>query len=162
MTPSDLASSGVRVRPASVEDAAALAAVEVAAMRAGYAEFAEDLSRLPSVAEEVAAWRAALRDGAAQVWLADEDGTALGLVACSPGRLDELMVLPDRWGEGIGDALLAHAEAVLRDGGARSATLWLYAENARARGFYERRGWQHDADADRGVLGPQVQYRKAL
>ena len=150
------------IRPATVEDAAALAAVEVGAMLAGYAEFAEDLSRLPSIAEEVAAWRGVLHDGAAQVWIAEADGAAAGLVACSPGRLDELMVLPEQWGSGVGGALLAHGEAALREQGARAATLWLYEENARARGFYEHRGWTLDAGADRGVLGPQVQYRKAL
>lgn len=150
------------IRPATVEDATKLAAVEVGAMLAGYAEFADDLSALPSIAEEVAAWRGVLRDGAAGVWLAEDDGTALGLVACSRGRLDELMVLPDRWGDGVGAALLAHAEEALRASGAASATLWLYEANTRARGFYERRGWVLDAGADRGVLGPQLQYRKQL
>lgn len=150
------------IRAATLEDAAALAAVEVGAMLAGYAEWAEDLSALPSIPEEVKAWRGVLADRAASVWVAEVDGNAAGLVACSRGRLDELMVLPAQWGAGVGSALLTHAEVAFTASRTRSATLWVYEANARARGFYERRGWQHDAPADRGVLGPQVQYRKAL
>ena len=148
------------IRPATIEDAAALAAVAVGAMLAGYAEFAEDTGALPSIPEEVKAWRAALQDGAGRVWLAEVDGNAAGLVAVSRGRLDDLHVLPEQWGTGIGGALLTTAEEALRDQGTRAATLWVYEGNTRARGFYERRGWAFDAQADRGALGPQVQLRK--
>ncbi len=36
------------------------------------------------------------------------------------------------------------ALAALRDGGFAYATLWVLGTNARARRFYERRGWRHD------------------
>ncbi len=150
------------IRPATLEDAAALAAVEVGAMLAGYAEWAEETGALPTIPEEVKAWRDALQAGAARVWLAEVDGNAAGLVAVSRVRLDGLFVLPEQWGSGVGGALLETAEGVLREHGTRAATLWVYEENTRARGFYERRGWVLDARADRGPLGPQVQLRKEL
>jgi len=67
-------------------------------------------------------------------------------------------VAPDRWGEGIGgrtvDALLAEA----RSGGYDRAELWTRADNRRARGLYEGRGFRlagresADADGERIVL----------
>ena len=56
------------------------------------------------------------------------------------GRLGALFVDPDRWGEGIGLALLRRAERALRDLGCESASLET-PEGAPARAFYERHGW---------------------
>ena len=151
------------IRPATVEDAPALAAVHVGAMLAGYAEFADDLSALPGIAERVPGWRAWLTgQGAGWTWLAEDDDAIVGVVAARPGHVDELMVLPDRFGCGVGGALLAHAEAAIEAGGSASATLCTYAANARSRGLYEHHGWTLDGDADPGTLGPQVRYRKEL
>ena len=86
----------------------------------------------------------------------------MGLVTGSPQHVDELMVLPDRFGRGVGSALLAHAEAAAREDGSTSITLWTYAANARGRTFCEQHGWELDGDAEPGRLGAQVQYRKAL
>ena len=70
--------------------------------------------------------------------------------------LDWLWVLPEAQGTGIGSALLSHARQQ-RPGG---LALWVFASNAPARRFYERRGWR----AVRGTQGdneegaPDVRY----
>lgn len=151
------------IRRATVDDAPALGALSFAATHAGYGEFADELGALPSVAEQVADWRRHLAaEGAGWSWLAADEDAVVGLVTGSPEHLDELMVLPDRFGRGVGSALLAHAESAAREHGSTSLTLWTYTANARARGLYERRGWKLDGDAEPGRLGAQVQYRKAL
>ncbi len=152
------------IRPATLDDAPALGALSYAATHAGYAEFADDLGGLPTVAEQVADWRRHLAgEGAGWTWLAEDDDAVVGLVTGSPDHLDEVMVLPDRFRRGIGTALLAHAEQAAREHGSRSLTLWTYPGNARARSLYEARGWVPDGDAPEPArLGPQVQYRKAL
>lgn len=152
------------IRAASVDDAPALGALAYAAAHAGYGEFADDLRALPSVAEEVADWRRHLTErGAGWTWLAEDDDAVVGLVTGSAEHLDEVMVLPDRFGVGIGKALIAHFEAAAFEAGSARLTLWTYAENARARAVYERLGWTLDAAAaDDGRLGARVQYSKAL
>jgi GNAT superfamily N-acetyltransferase len=151
------------IRAATVEDAPALGALAFAASHAGYGEFADDLRALPDVADQVADWRRHLAaEGAGWTWVAEDDDAIVGLVTGSAEHVDELMVLPDRVGRGIGSALLAHIEAAAGAEGTTSMTLRTYTANARARGLYEQRGWVLDGDAEDGRLGPQVQYRKAL
>jgi GNAT superfamily N-acetyltransferase len=50
-------------------------------------------------------------------------------------------------GEGVADMLMADAERRIKDAGYSSAWLAVVAGNARARRFYERRGW-----SDRGLF----------
>ncbi len=151
------------IRPAGVEDASALGALSFAATHAGYAAWAEELGELPTVVEQVADWRGRLAaGGAGWTWLAEDDDAVVGLVSASPERVEELMVLPDRFGRGIGTALLAHAEAAAREAGGTRLTLVTYTANARARALCERHGWVLDGDAEPGRIGPQVRYAKAL
>jgi len=79
-------------------------------------------------------------------------------------ELRRLYVIPDRWGEGIGnllhDAALQSAQRV----GATTASLWVLEKNKRARAFYEHRGWQLTASAGANEQGGvvEVQYERAL
>jgi len=72
-----------------------------------------------------------------EVWLAEEAGVTLGYVAFHPGWIDHLFVHPDHQGRGIGPRLL---ERALADSGERR--LWTFQKNARARTFYEARGFE--------------------
>jgi putative acetyltransferase len=71
------------------------------------------------------------------VWVAEVDGGVVGFVAFRDDWIHHLYVHPDRHGLGIGPSLLDKA---LEDGQARQ--LWTFQENARARAFYESRGFQ--------------------
>jgi GNAT superfamily N-acetyltransferase len=120
----------LNLRPATAEDAAALGALHILAMRT--------LTFLPELhtVDEAIAWMAGEVIPKQQLWIAETDGKAAGYIAFTDDWINQLYVHPDRHGQGIGAALLAH---VMADGHARR--LWTFQQNARARGFYERRGF---------------------
>jgi GNAT superfamily N-acetyltransferase len=61
----------------------------------------------------------------------------VGFIALEGDHVDHLYIAPSFQGRGIGDKLLALAKE-LRPGG---LTLWTFQRNARARRFYEARGF---------------------
>lgn len=71
-----------------------------------------------------------------ETWVVELDGVIAGYIAFSPDWISHLFIHPDHQGRGLGDALLAKA---LEDG--RSRQLWTFQKNARARAFYEARGF---------------------
>jgi ribosomal protein S18 acetylase RimI-like enzyme len=66
-------------------------------------------------------------------FLAGDDG----FIVVSPGHVEQLYVHPRAQGQGIGSALLRHAQSLHRDG----LELWVFQRNTRAIAFYERRGF---------------------
>jgi len=63
-------------------------------------------------------------------------------VDCRRGLVENLYVVPDRRGEGIGSALLTRAEQRLREAGAEVISLEAMADNEAARRFYRRHGYE--------------------
>jgi GNAT superfamily N-acetyltransferase len=55
--------------------------------------------------------------------------------------LEDMVVLPDKRGVGIGSALLNAAISTARDSGCQRITLLTDSDNAIARGFYEKHGF---------------------
>jgi GNAT superfamily N-acetyltransferase len=86
--------------------------------------------------------------------------------ADADGELFAIYVDPDYWGSGVGRKLIAAGEERLRELGHVEAILWVLADNARARRFYERSGWQHDGTTRPieifGIEVAEVRYRKVL
>jgi len=70
------------------------------------------------------------------VWGAWEGGKLAGFVAFRDGWIDQLYVAPERQSQGAGSALL---DVACQDQSA--VRLWTFQRNARARAFYERRGF---------------------
>ena len=87
--------------------------------------------------DEVRRWVADVLLPAHDVWVADDDGTVVGLLALSDGRLDQLYLDPDRRGEGTGDRFVALAE----NRQPRGLQLWTFQVNEPARRFYLRHGF---------------------
>jgi GNAT superfamily N-acetyltransferase len=145
----------VSVRAATAADAPQLGALQMAALLAGYSEFLESTASLPGVAERVAWWRVELEQPDTRAWLAELDGNAAGLVSIGPGELRWLCVMPEHWGEGIGTALLATAEAELP-----AAVVEVPEGNLRVRRVLERRGWVQGEDLGQrpGRVSPEVRY----
>jgi GNAT superfamily N-acetyltransferase len=146
----------MRIRLATPDDAEQIAAVDGASWQAAYRGLMADayLDAL-SVEERAADWRRRLLGRDAErgrfTLVADHGGAVLGFVRLGPDPDDAaagfvflLYVLPRRWRGGVGTALMAAAEAALRDGGFASAALGVLEANERARRFYERRGWRSD------------------
>ena len=75
--------------------------------------------------------------------LAGDDLTPAGR-AGDTGEIYALYVTPIWWSTGAGRALMASVLAALRAAGYLTAVLWVLADNARARRFYERAGFSPD------------------
>lgn len=135
------------LRAATSRDIAPLAAL---AHRAYAAAFAGILSpaELAERPESYFADRFALT--LPKVTLLEVEGRLAGFAMLSESHIDMLFLDPDRTGRGLGAGLLDHLVAR----GAR--TLECFADNLRARRFYERHGWTLDAAYHRPYLGRDI------
>ena len=72
------------------------------------------------------------------------DGDVLnGIIAFRDGRIDQLYVLPDAQGRGLGTELLGVAKAAFE-----YLQVWTFQRNAEARRFYESRGFELVEETD--------------
>jgi tRNA dimethylallyltransferase len=141
------------VRPARPDDAEALFRVQREASLAGLAHvYPPDRYPFPDDAIR-ARWRAALESDETSVVVAERGGEILGLAAWRDGWLDGLYVVPGAWGNGVAARLHDEALRGIESTGQTRARLWVLEDNARARRFYERRGWRLDG-SDRVVPFP--------
>jgi ribosomal protein S18 acetylase RimI-like enzyme len=81
------------------------------------------------------------------------DSDVVGFVSAGPAgdgsttfNLGRIYVLPDRWGEGIGQRLLVHTERKIEQRGGERIKLGVMAENERAVNFYESAGFQREGE----------------
>ena len=144
-------SAGLTIRRATSADSASLAEIHVASWRDAYASIlTAEFLRGEIEAERVAVWSQRLNDPPA---------SQLVDVACDPARpvgfvcsfcdfdptwgslIDNLHVLPDVRGRGIGEQLLRTAVEQLKARKSRLGLhLWVFEANADALRFYERLG----------------------
>ncbi|RRD59671.1 GNAT family N-acetyltransferase [Leucobacter sp. OH1287] len=153
----------VRVRPAEVTDAEAIAEVHVRGWQSAYRGLVPQahLDSL-SVADRVLSWRAAIAqkrtDPLERVWIAaDQSDTVVGWLTLGAGRdentddsegeLEGVYIHPQWQGEGFGRLLLRHAHSELQTHGFKSAYLWVLDGNSSAIAFYEYQGWIADNEA---------------
>jgi putative acetyltransferase len=70
-------------------------------------------------------------------WVAaDRDDRAVGFMSLEGTHVDSLFVVPERHGQGVGRALLAHAYSLSRE-----LSVEVNEQNQEARSFYERMGF---------------------
>jgi ribosomal protein S18 acetylase RimI-like enzyme len=134
------------IRPATVADAEAIAALHAASWRSAYRGILKDSTLGPSLdAERRAHWRAELAEMTAADTVLIADG--LGFIAVwgdgDPGfgaYIDNLHVHPDRRSGGLGRRLLGEAMQAVAARGVTGAYLWVFDGNRRAIDFYRRLG----------------------
>jgi GNAT superfamily N-acetyltransferase len=122
----------ITLRRATADDAAAVAEVFLGSFHATYA------FPLAHTDDEVRGWIRDVLIPTSEVWVADDDGAVVALMAVGPGELDQLYVAPDRLGEGIGRRLVDLA----KERSPAGLSLWTFQVNERARRFYERNGFR--------------------
>jgi GNAT superfamily N-acetyltransferase len=93
--------------------------------------------RRPHSDDEVRRWVAEVLLPRHDVWVAEDDGAVVGVLALSDGRLEQLYLDPDRRGQGIGDRFVALA----KERQPRGLQLWTFQVNEPARRFYLRHGF---------------------
>jgi GNAT superfamily N-acetyltransferase len=126
------ATAGPDLRPARPADAGQVAEVWLRSFAAA----------LPGVRrahsdDEVRRWVADVLLPTHDAWVADDDGTVVGVLALSDGWLDQLYLDPDRRGQRLGDRFIALAKSRQP----RGLQLWTFQVNEPARRFYRRHGF---------------------
>jgi GNAT superfamily N-acetyltransferase len=91
-------------------------------------------------------WREAVQEPDLRVHVAEDAGQVVGLASVRRDWLDALYVLPSHWGAGVAQVLHDHGLSLVADLGSARCHLWVLEHNARARRFYERRGWRENGD----------------
>lgn len=166
----------LEIRPITDADIDAVAEVHVRTWQTGYAGIvpAAHLDQLDPARNAEHRRRQEPRPGQ-HTLVADSAGTIVGFAAFGPdrsepghGELYAIYVHPDHWGAGAGRRLIEAARAGLAGDGFPDMRLWVLADNARARRFYERAGLEFDGTTDfyspgtTGVQLPEVRYSTPL
>jgi ribosomal protein S18 acetylase RimI-like enzyme len=145
----------VLVREARPNDLAAVAAAFLACWRTSYTGFLPlQIIAMYDDASARELWRRTLENPPANaaVLVAERAGHGvLGIIRIGPdpdepmsGHVFSLYVHPDAQGLGVGARLLAAADDRFRRRGVEAATLWVFAANTSALGFYAHHGWHPD------------------
>lgn len=167
------------IRPATPDDALAIATIHVASWQHAYRGVLPDDAldamtpddRLPMWIHLLAAPQPRVHVGVASM-----HGKVVGFYSIGPsneGDPDEVMMLytiymdPGSTGQGIGRALIADAERRMRALGARAGVLRVITANAGTRRFYERAGWTAEPASVRvedawGLSFETIRYTKRL
>lgn len=164
------------IRPAAVDDAPAIARVHIASWQEAYAGIvpAEILENL-DVARREDQWRRILEDAeheSIRTWVSQVGSETVGFGSFGPSRDEDadrrtweiysIYLVPSAWGRGVAReiirTMLAEPEA------ADPVTLWVLADNERARHFYRRHGFAPDGTERLEAFGPaqlrEVRYRR--
>lgn len=127
-----MSSNDVALRRATSSDARAAAEVWLRS-------FAAALPTVPCAHTEadVHDWFARLLVPRYETWVADNDGSVVGLMVLNGGEMKQLYLDPAWRGEGLGDQFMALAKQQRPDG----LALWTFQVNTSAHRFYERHGF---------------------
>lgn len=147
----------VTIRSAEVADAPQIARVHIASWQEGYAGIVPpDVLANLDVARREAEWHDWLADGprnGVRTWLAtSEEAGVVGFATLGPSRDEDadrrtseiyaIYLVPDAWGHGVARELM---RTILAEPEAEDPiTLWVLADNPRARHFYRRHGFSTD------------------
>jgi GNAT superfamily N-acetyltransferase len=169
----------MRIRPAALTDAPALAHVHVSTWRAAYRDLMpEELLQRLSVEERARSWERLLTHSPHITLLAESREQVLGFASFGASRdldavplrtaeLYPLYVEPAHWGFGVGWQLWRAARDALIVEEFDEVTLWVLEANHRGRMFYERVGYVVDPAGRRTVEFhcaslPEFRYRMSL
>lgn len=138
------------VRRARMEQAAVIADVWLSARRAG---------EIPAPAhgdDEVRAWVQDVLLPACEVWVVEQAGVPIAMMALREEWVEQLYVAPAHQRQGHGTRLLDVAKR-----SRSSLALWTFESNTAAQHFYESRGFVRSgpASADNEEGAPAVCYR---
>lgn len=164
----------VTIRTATPDDARSIARVHIASWREAYAGIVPDeyLSSLDLDARE-RHWTDLLSDGVRTTWLAEIARRTVGFASIGPNRDEDaepgdlelyaIYLDPEAWGRGVARDLM---RTLLNEVPPTTpVSLWVLADNDRARHFYRRHGFAPDGvekiEEYSGKSLTEVRYRRA-
>ena len=138
------------IRPATLEDATAIARVHVASWQSTYRGMLPD-EFLASLSETGYAerWKRVIGDGSSKVYVAEDGGEVVGFASGGreragetgyTGELYAIYVIDAAQRRGFGRELVRATVAGLRELGLDDMIIWVLRDNRPARSFYERLG----------------------
>ena len=172
----------IEVREAMPDDADAIAAAHIDGWRVGYRHLLPDevLDAASFAQQRIDRWRMwtwAEALAGSQLFVPLLDGRVVGFghcgaervapvcdqsgtgevteVALERGEVYGFYLHSSAWGSGAAAALMERCHQQLVGSGHRSAVLWVLRDNPRARGFYEKAGWQ-PTGREMMFTGPQT------
>jgi ribosomal protein S18 acetylase RimI-like enzyme len=138
------------VRPAGIDDAAAIAGIHVATWRTAYRGLLSgDFLASLDEAWYAERWRRTLGDPSSRVYVAEAAGAVVGFASGGreragedgyEGELYAIYILDEAQGRGHGRRLVQAVAGGLRELGLRDMIVWVLRDNHPARRFYERLG----------------------
>ena len=162
----------LRVRVATVDDAAGIAQVRVRGWQAGYdgivpSEILEAMS-IEADARRVREWDWSTE--AVRSWVCSLGEETVGWTSAmfpardadgepGVGEIAACYAVPEVWGMGVGHRMAEVAVAWLRGAGADSVTLWVLEQNERAQRFYRRQGFELDGRSKQDPMLEGTQLR---
>ena len=141
----------IEVRPARTPDAGAIAEIWHLGWQDGH------LGNVPDellAARDEESFRSRAPQRLADTTVAVVDGEVAGFIMIVDDEVEQVYVADRHRGSGVADTLLDEAERQVATAGHPSAWLAVVAGNARARRFYEGRGWRDDGLFDHHAPGP--------
>ncbi len=149
----------MNIRPALRSDALSIATIHLCAWREAYAHiFPVAFLAGLSIPDGASRWDRIIEAAESNTDVAELGGRVVAFA--SHGRCRDKGAPPDRgeiwavyaeplsWRQGVGRALLGHTLSTLGSQGYRETTLWVLAENLRARRFYEANGFALMPDSE--------------
>jgi len=144
----------IEIRPTVPGDERDLARIHVDAWSDAYRGFLpDDVIDGQTVDRRTRQWERTIASGIMACWIAHVAGQPAGLMSVGPsdaedmGEVYTIYVTKPYWDRGVGSLLWDSGMARLRVDGYASAGLWVLDTNARARRFYEHKGWSSNGDA---------------
>lgn len=167
----------IRVRPATVDDAPAIARVHVWSWRSAYRGLMPD-EHLDSLDEATRSegWSRLLESGSGHVLVAVIGEETVGFAAslashdddaeAGCGEVSAIYLLPEVWDRGLGRTLMDATLAGLAELGFAEVALWVLEGNERAIRFYETAGFRTDGAMKTDEFGGhrlrEVRYRRPI
>lgn len=137
-----------------IEDAESLANVIVESWRSAYSSIIpeNEITKFLDKQRRQQQFKRFIQDGEI-ILIGICDGIPCGLVFANKdndeqleecGSIYSIYLLEEYWGKGLAAKLMDKVVGILKDEGCRRVSLWVYEENVRAIGFYEKYGFTFD------------------
>lgn len=136
--PAERPGDDLLVRPAGPEDVDEVAAMFTAARAAAVPAMPPPVHDAAEDRAWLAGWLGGGHGPEAEAWVAEQDGTPVGLLLLEGDWLHSLYVRPGHTGAGVGTLLLELARSRRPHG----LELWVFETNTGARRLYERHGFE--------------------